>query len=405
MNVQYCLYGCSGGSCQVGPISTSSIYPIFLPVYPPHLPSFPIPPTPPSGCAASLSLTTPADVYQGDWVGTTVTITNVGASGGSVTLNGYLCRADGSNCQQIYCGSGNSMSASVYVPPQSAVSVVCGVSGVRTSVYYSGNYPYYPYYHPYPYLSYPYLPYTSPQISSSIQPIYGYSTPYYCDGTYYSNFQLNPCYYNPYSGYGPLYYYAPSGSYRIRVDWGGCGVSDPTIYSGAFAILPYSYQACTAEFLDSYRCDGNWRQQLYRGSDCSTYYRNVNFCSYGCSDGQCKTAATATTTTTTTVTTTTTTSPTQAATATVTTTVYVPYMPGLSGITAWLRRILPSTNTLLVILLILLIVILVILVSESKRRGWIGWRGEEEKFTHPIHSHPIHSSSGAMVFVGNAKGI
>ena len=377
LNVQYCQYGCSSGSCQGGPI----IYP----------------PTYPSGCAASVSLTTPADVYQGDYVSSTVTVTNVGNTGGTVTLNGYLCRADGTNCQQIYCG--NSMSSSVYVPAQSAVSVACGV---RTGYgYYSGtyyNYPYnydnYPYNYPYNY----YPPYTSPTISSSssIQPIYGYSSPYYCDGTYYSNFQINPCYYNPYSGYyyEPLSNYnyygnynynyynynAPSGSYRIKVDWGGCGVSDPTLYSGAFAILPYDYQACTAQFVDdNYRCDGNWRQQLYQDSDCRTYYKNVNFCSSGCSDGICKPASTTTTTTT---------SAASAPTATATTTSTV-YWPAWQ--TGWQtgnwpsgQIVLPGSNTLLAILLLLLIIILVILLSDGRtRKSFTPWRGEEEKFQRP----------------------
>jgi len=370
-NMEYCQYGCSGGNCQEGPIIHPYIYPYHY--Y--------------SGCAASVSLTTPADVYQGDFVSTTASITNIGDSSGTVNVNAYLCRADGTNCEQIYCG--NSLGTSVSVPAHSAVNVVCGV---RTG--YDG-YDHYDRYNYYSHYDYHNLPYTDP----TIQPIYNYNYypynygpvdgyhydynyDYYCDGTYYSNYQLNPCYYNyqyyPYNYNYDYYHNVPTGSYRIRVDWSGCGISDPTMYTGSFAILPYS--ACASQYFDDYMCDGSWKQQRYQGSDCSTTYKNTEFCQFGCSSGVCNPKP-ATTTTTTTVTTSTT-SVSQAPTAT-TTIIYVPTWP--TGLFSRISRIVSNnTTTLLVLLLLILLVILVILLSEGKKRAWIPWRGDEEKFSRPV---------------------
>jgi hypothetical protein len=355
--MQYCQYGCSSGNCAGSPVAYPSYY-----YYP-------------SGCAASLSLTTPNDAYQGDFVSTTATITNIGGSSGTVNVNAYLCKADGTNCQQIYCG--NSMSTSVNVPAHSAISVDCGVrTGYGTG--YSGYNGYYNGYYNY-YQTYANLPYTNPPVSPSVQPIYGPNYPYYCDGTYYSNYQLNPCYYNyQYNSNYYSNYNTPTGSYRIRVDWSGCGISDPTMYTGTFAVLPY--QACSPQYSDNYQCDGSWRQQLYQGNDCSTTYRNVNFCQYGCTNGACNEKPATTTTTTIT---TSTTSATQAQTAT-TTIIYFPTWP--TGLFSRVKRVVfENNNAILILLLLLLLVIIVIVLSERRKgRAWIPWRGDEERFSHPV---------------------
>ena len=366
-SMQYCQYGCSNGNCAGSPVVNPSVYPSYY-YYP-------------SGCAASVSLTTPNDAYQGDFVSTTATITNIGGSSGTVNVNAYLCKADGTNCQQIYCG--NSMGTSVNVPAHSAISVNCGVrTGYGTG--YSGYNDYYNYYQ-----TYANLPYTNPPVSPSVQPIYGPNYPYYCDGTYYSNYQLNPCYYNYQYNYYPYYNNynynipnipnIPTGSYRIRVDWSGCGISDPTMYTGTFAVLPY--QACSPQYSDNYQCDGSWRQQLYQGSDCSSTYRNVNFCQYGCTNGACNQPTTTTTSQTTA--TTSTTSATQAQTAT-TTIIYLPTWP--SGLFSKVKSVVfEHNNAILILLLLLLLVVVVIALSERRKgRAWIPWRGDEEKFSHPV---------------------
>ncbi|MEM7825005.1 MAG: hypothetical protein QXO27_03460 [Candidatus Aenigmatarchaeota archaeon] len=44
---------------------------------------------------------------------------------------------------------------------------------------------------------------------------------------------------------------------------------------------------CNSQYLDSYSCSGNWRQQLYQYSDCRTEWRDIEYCDYRCYSGSC----------------------------------------------------------------------------------------------------------------------
>jgi len=348
MNTQYCQYGCSNGACAGSPYNYQyqNYYPNIYPNYP-------------STCQASASMTTPRDAYQGDFISTTATITNIGGSAGTVNLNAYICYADGSNCQPIYCS--NSLNPSIAVPAQSVATVTCGVRTAYNYNYYNPNAPYtnppigysgnyygnyyYPGYYPsnYPGVNYNYGNY----YVTNTNTLPYYSTPYNIyQNAYPYNYNYN------YYGYNPSSYNLPAGAYRIRLDWNGCGISDPTMYTGPFRILPYQSLATTA---------------------------------------------TTTTTTTTTTTATTPTTTTTAATGTTTTIYLWPFnfhVPGtgyLARAYAWTVSNLPSLKTMLTILLIVLVIILIILVSQWRpSRSYGAYRGggrrEEEAFrTHYGH--------------------
>ncbi|MEM5853306.1 MAG: PEGA domain-containing protein [Candidatus Aenigmatarchaeota archaeon] len=44
---------------------------------------------------------------------------------------------------------------------------------------------------------------------------------------------------------------------------------------------------CVPQFLDDYRCYGNWLQRKYLYNDCSTEWVNWKYCEYGCYNGAC----------------------------------------------------------------------------------------------------------------------
>jgi len=236
-SVQYCANGCFNGFCS----GTTTVSP--------------------SGCSVSASMTTPPMIQSGDLAATTVLLTNTGGTGGTVNVNAYLCRADGSNCFNIGCSS-----SSVYVPANSVAYDVCS-----TRNYYG--------YYAYPYSSV--NPYNNPNVYPYNQNQYPYQYPYN-----YPNVN-NPYYYYP-------------GMFRIRVDFNGCTLAT-TMYTGTFQIQPNQY--CTAGNTDNFRCSGNARQGEYQFADCRTEWRNVETCSNGCLNGVCQAAtSTATATVTTTVT-------------------------------------------------------------------------------------------------------
>ncbi len=235
-SVQYCNSGCVNGFCQ-GTTVTSS------------------------GCSVSASMTTPQTINSGDLATTTITLTNTGGTAATVTVNGYICNADGTTCFNIPCSSN-----SVSVPANSVAYDVCSARNYYG--YYSqngvnpGNYPYYPYNYP-------------------------------------NNYPNNYPYSNANQNY-PYYYYP--GNFRIRADFNGCSLAT-TMYTGVFAIQPYQY--CTAGNTNNYQCSGSTRQVQHQNSDCTTSWTNVENCQNGCANGVCLTA-TPTPTSTSTVTTTTT---------------------------------------------------------------------------------------------------
>lgn len=44
---------------------------------------------------------------------------------------------------------------------------------------------------------------------------------------------------------------------------------------------------CAEGFLEEYKCSGNWKQQKYQHADCTIEWRNVEYCSRGCYNGEC----------------------------------------------------------------------------------------------------------------------
>jgi hypothetical protein len=73
--------------------------------------------------------------------------------------------------------------------------------------------------------------------------------------------------------------------HKIRLDYSGCDRADPIIYSAVFDVK--SYPACAAGYLNNFQCSGSWKQQQYQFADCRTEWRNVLYCDYSCSAGQC----------------------------------------------------------------------------------------------------------------------
>jgi len=199
-STQFCSNGCFNGYCS-GTTITSS------------------------GCSISASLTNPSSIQSGDLAATTILFTNTGDTGGTVNVNGYLCKADGSNCVSLGCSS-----SQVYVPAHSVAYDVCSSRN-----YYN--------YYPYPY-------------------------------------GVNPNYY-PYNYPYDNYY---SGWLRIRVDFNGCNLAT-SMYTSIFQIQPYQY--CTPGNTNNYQCSGNTRQVEYQFADCRTEWRNVETCANGCSSGVC----------------------------------------------------------------------------------------------------------------------
>ncbi|MEM5829859.1 MAG: PEGA domain-containing protein [Candidatus Aenigmatarchaeota archaeon] len=84
-----------------------------------------------------------------------------------------------------------------------------------------------------------------------------------------------------------------AGRYEVKVSYGGCEKSG-TIYSGVFSIKEKKTR-CFADYLDEFKCSGNWRLQLYKYSDCSTGWVYVEYCSNGCENGYCLPKPTTTT--------------------------------------------------------------------------------------------------------------
>lgn len=365
MNAQYCQYGCSGGACQ----NSNPI--IYQNLNYPYYPNYPSYPSYPSTCQASVSITTPRDAYQGDFVSTTATITNSGGSTGTINLNSYICYADGSNCQPIYCS--NSLNPSITVPSFSTATVSCGVrtgtgnygyANANTNApytnppvgynsnYYSGNY----------YNNYYNGNYGTNYNGNYYYPGYNYNYGnYYVTNTatlpYYSTpYNIYPYAYPYYYNYNPYSYSLAPGTYRIRMDWNGCGISDPTMYTGPFQILPYQTPAAASTII------------------------------------------TTTTTTPAATTATSTTAATSATTATTTTVYLWPFhIPGsglVGRITAKVISVLPSLRTILVILLVILVIVLIVLLIQWHPAASSN-RGEEEAF---------HAHYGQWSFMGTIKG-
>ncbi len=71
-------------------------------------------------------------------------------------------------------------------------------------------------------------------------------------------------------------------TYKIRVraeaDCGDTDEETETIIIG---------EDCNPGYLNIYKCYGNWLQKRYRTSDCDLVWKNWQYCSQGCSGGQC----------------------------------------------------------------------------------------------------------------------
>lgn len=74
-------------------------------------------------------------------------------------------------------------------------------------------------------------------------------------------------------------------TYEVKVVYSGC--DSGTVYSGRFDVKEAEKPKCVADFIDIFRCSGEWRQQLYRYSDCSTAWVSLEKCYGGCSEGSC----------------------------------------------------------------------------------------------------------------------
>ncbi len=44
---------------------------------------------------------------------------------------------------------------------------------------------------------------------------------------------------------------------------------------------------CSSEYLDVYRCNGNWLQRLYKNEDCTKTWHDWEYCEFGCSNKKC----------------------------------------------------------------------------------------------------------------------
>lgn len=264
-------------------------------------------------CSISATVSTPPDAYVGDIVSTTVKLTNSGDVGGWVDVKAYLCRTDPS-CWRMNCDR-----ADPYVSGRSTYTLTCSITAPQEGYYYikvdsSGCD-------------------ADPTIRSGTFQVRSRVVDTYCqiritdiilerDGadptTFYlgDNIRVSADVYV--AGADPLvtlkmyvdnrYYDSesvniPMGSSR-RVTFDRLiyttdyGVTDPTVKivatadcdptgdtkTKSFSIVSRTYQE---GYLPSYRCSGNWRQQLYQYPSGATQWRNIEYCSYGCSSGYC----------------------------------------------------------------------------------------------------------------------
>lgn len=105
-----------------------------------------------------------------------------------------------------------------------------------------------------------------------------------CESLYCLN-RINPTIYVPaYSTYTLTCEkeVTESGDYKVKTTYTVCGKTY-TIYSGKF----YVPAKCDEKYLESFGCNGNYRQRLYQYSNCSTAWKNIEYCAYGCLDGFC----------------------------------------------------------------------------------------------------------------------
>jgi hypothetical protein len=70
--------------------------------------------------------------------------------------------------------------------------------------------------------------------------------------------------------------------YEIRI-WARADCGDTDEEEVTYVILG----DCDPEWLDSYRCSGNWLQRKYKEPDCDLVWKNWQYCSQGCSGSRC----------------------------------------------------------------------------------------------------------------------
>jgi hypothetical protein len=92
-------------------------------------------------------------------------------------------------------------------------------------------------------------------------------------------------------GYSKSQSYDSPGSYTFRgYAYGENGLSASN--NGASVTVTVG-GGCTPSYLNNYQCSGDWKQREYQYSDCSTTWKNYQYCSQGCQNGQCITGCTA----------------------------------------------------------------------------------------------------------------
>jgi hypothetical protein len=84
-------------------------------------------------CMLSVSLTTPSDVYLGDTISTTISLSNTGGRGDYVDFTAYLCKSDDTNCNPMNCQVEDRKR--VYLPGYSTNSYTCTRAATESGLY------------------------------------------------------------------------------------------------------------------------------------------------------------------------------------------------------------------------------------------------------------------------------
>jgi hypothetical protein len=74
-----------------------------------------------------------------------------------------------------------------------------------------------------------------------------------------------------------------TGTYIVKFAYSLCGISY-TRYSDVLNITSFK---CEEKYLADVRCYDNYRQKLYQLSNCSTVWKNIEYCTYGCQNSFC----------------------------------------------------------------------------------------------------------------------
>ncbi len=69
----------------------------------------------------------------------------------------------------------------------------------------------------------------------------------------------------------------------MSINYTTINCQNPISYTNAYWRSPY----CNPQYMENYRCNGNWLQRLKQNTDCSNSWEDWQYCKYSCSGTQC----------------------------------------------------------------------------------------------------------------------